>query len=175
MANLEQSDSIDDALAGRVSQHLVNEEQTLVAVLEAVRELHLSLRELDGDKLAKALEVETAALRDAEAQQGQRQQFRQEVARELGIAPQDFTLGKLVPRTTGKLQETIVGSRERLSAMSTEVDRLNRQNAAMIQQSLMLMRGIVSRLTRTAGASESYNAGGGRDEAHVGSLLQWGG
>jgi hypothetical protein len=162
-------------LAQRVQRHLSDEEQTLVAVLEAVQQLHHSLRHLDGEALATALQNESAALRAAEGMQSRRQQIRMEAASELGVSPEDFTLGLLATRTTGELQASIVASRQTLTEMSAEMDRLNRQNAAMIQQSMSLMRGIVGRLTGTAASGESYNAGGAREEAHVGSLMQWGG
>lgn len=175
MANGTTQSGISHSLAERIQSHLTDEEHSLVEVLEAVRELHKSLRELDGEGLTKALQTESDALRQAELMQNQRQQMRTDVANELGMAPAEFSLGVLVERTTGVLQSSIAESRERLTAMSAEMDRLNRQNAAMIQQSLSLMRGIVGRLTGTAATCDSYNAGGAREEAHVGSLVQWGG
>ncbi len=167
--------TITGGLAERVQSHLGDEERTLQSVLEAVRDLHQSLRQLDGEALALALRNETAALQAAEHLQRQRQQIRNEAASELGLAPNEFSLGLLARKTSGNLQTVVLNSRQKLADMSTEMDRLNRQNAAMIQQSLMLMRGIVGRLTGTAAPAESYNAGGVREEAHVGSLVQWGG
>jgi len=167
--------TITGGLAARVQSHLSDEERTLQSVLEAVRDLHQSLRQLDGEALAQALQNETAALQAAEQLQRQRQQIRNDAASELGLSPNEFSLGLLAQKTSGTLQAVVVSSRQKLADMSSEMDRLNRQNAAMIQQSLVLMRGIVGRLTRTAAPSESYNAGGAREEAHVGSLVQWGG
>ena len=161
-------------LAERMQRHLNDEEQSLVSVLEAVRALHESLRVLDGDALAQALESETVALKQAEELQQRRQQIRSEAANALGLPPKDFTLGLLAEKATGPLQTSVVESRQKLVEMSSEMDRLNRQNAAMIQQSLTLMRNIVGRLTNTAGG-ESYSASGARNETHVGSLMQWGG
>jgi GTP1/Obg family GTP-binding protein len=166
---------ISAGLAERVQEHLSDEERNLVSVLEAVRQLHQSLRDLDGEALAQALQHESTALRDAEAMQQQRQQIRNDAARELGLDPNQCTLGLLARTTSGRLQSSIVESRDKLTSLSAEMDRLNRQNAAMIQQSLMLMRGIVGRLTGTVASGESYNASGGRADAHVGSLVQWGG
>ena len=175
MATTETNIGISDAFAERVKHHLNDEEQSLVTVLDAVRELHESLRQLDGEALSQALQSEASALRDAEGLQHQRQQFRDVAATELKTTPQEITLGLLVQKTTGALQTSVVESRQKLSEMSVEMDRLNRQNAAMIQQSLTLMRGIVGRLTRTGASGESYNADGIREEAHVGSIVQWGG
>ncbi|MDB5347033.1 MAG: flagellar protein FlgN [Schlesneria sp.] len=165
---------ISNELAERMQRHLTEEEQSLVTVLDAVRAVHDSLRNLDGNALADALDSEAAALRKAEGVQVRRQQIRVEAAGALGVPPQDVTLSVFAEKTTGPLQTTVVESRQKLAQMSTEMERLNRQNSAMLQQSLSLIRGIVGRLTGTA-PGETYGAGGAREETHVGSLMQWGG
>lgn len=166
---------VSPQLAERVSEHLGQEEQCLTMVLDAVRQLHTSLRLLDGEALAEALQNESAALREAEAMQRRRQTLSAAAASEMGLAPDQFTLGVLARRTEGPLRQAIVQRRDRLAELSSEMDRLNQQNAAMTLQSLMLIRGVVGRLTKTAAPSESYNASGVRQEAHVGPLVQWGG
>ncbi len=165
---------ISNELAERMQRHLTDEEQSLVTVLDAVRAVHDSLRNLDGNALADALDSEAAALRKAEVLQARRQQIRVEAAGALGVPPQDVTLSVFAEKTTGLLQTTVVESRQKLAQMSTEMERLNRQNSAMLQQSLSLIRGIVGRLTGTA-PGETYGAGGTREDTHVGSLMQWGG
>lgn len=165
---------ISNELAERMQRHLTEEEQSLVCVLDAVRAVHDSLRSLDGNALAEALDSEAAALRQAEGLQARRQQIRSEAAGVLGVPPQEVTLSVFAEKTSGPLQATVVETRQKLALMSTEMERLNRQNSAMLQQSLSLIRGIVGRLTRTAGG-ETYNAGGAKEETHVGPLMQWGG
>lgn len=167
--------TISPAMAERVKVHLDDEERSLVAVLEAVRELHRSLRQLDGAALQQALHMELAALTEAKQLQERRQKLRFDAASELGLSPHEFTLGLLARKSGGELQNSVVASRQKLSEMAAEMDRLNRQNHAMADQSTSIIRGIVSHLTGTAGHGESYNAGGARDEAHVGSLVNWGG
>lgn len=165
---------ITNELAERMQRHLTEEEQSLVTVLDAVRAVHDSLRNLDENALADALDSEAAALRKAEVLQARRQQIRAEAAGALGVPPQDVTLSVFAEKTTGPLQTTVVESRQKLAQMSSEMERLNRQNSAMLQQSLSLIRGIVGRLTGTA-PGETYGAGGTREDTHVGSLMQWGG
>lgn len=167
--------TISPEMAERVKGHLDDEERSLIAVLDAVRELHQSLRQLDGAALQQALQHESAALMEAEQIQQRRQKLRFDAATELGLPPQEFTLGLLARKSSGELQQSVVASRQKLSEMAAEMDRLNRQNHAMAQQSTSIIRGIVSQLTGTAGHGESYTAGGVRDEAHVGSLVNWGG
>ena len=170
-----QEPAISPAMAERVKVHLDAEERSLIAVLEAVRELHRSLRQLDGAALQQALQYELAALMDAKQMQERRQKLRFDAANELGLSPHEFTLGMLAKKTSGELQQSVVASRQKLSEMAAEMDRLNRQNHAMADQSTAIIRGIVSHLTGTAGQGESYTAGGVRDEAHVGSLVNYGG
>ncbi len=165
---------ISNELAERMQRHLTEEEQSLVTVLDAVRAVHDSLRNLDGNALADALDSEAAALRKAEVVQARRQQIRVEAAGALGVPPQDVTLSVFAEKTRGPLQKNVVETRQKLAQMSTEMERLNHQNSAMLQQSLSLIRGIVGRLTGTA-PGETYSAGGAREETHVGSLMQWGG
>lgn len=167
--------TISAGMAERVKAHLGDEERSLVAVLDAVRELHQSLRQLDSAALQQALQREAAALTNAELLQQRRKKLRLDGATELGLPPREFTLGLLARTSTGELHQAITASRQKLSEMAAEMDRLNRQNHAMAQQSVAIYRGIVGRLTGAAGQGESYNAGGARDEAHVGPLVQWGG
>jgi hypothetical protein len=77
--------------------------------------------------------------------------------------------------TSGSLRESVESIWRSLSAMAAEMDVLNRQNAAMIGQSLSIARGVVERLTGVSAVGESYNAAGGRAETYVGPLIQWGG
>jgi len=170
-----QEPAISPAMAERVKVHLDAEERSLIAVLEAVRELHRSLRQLDGAALQQALQYELAALMEAKQMQERRQKLRFDAANELGLSPHEFTLGVLAKKTSGELQQSVAASRQKLSEMAAEMDRLNRQNHAMADQSTAIIRGIVSHLTGTAGQGESYTAGGVPDEAHVGSLVNYGG
>jgi hypothetical protein len=159
----------------RVSRHLRDEEAALVGVLDAVRSLHHSLRFMNAEEMSRSLAGETAALGAAQEMQRSRYEFRAEMGTVFGTPPEQLTLTVLAEKTSGPLSNSIIEARQRLVEMLTELNILNQQNAAMIHQSLKLMRGIIGRLTRSAGFGEAYNAGGVRAESHVGSLLQWGG
>ncbi|MEK6257862.1 MAG: flagellar protein FlgN [Planctomycetota bacterium] len=166
-------------IAGPVADHLLahlhDEEASLVAMLQAVRDVHGALRHLNDDKLRQALEDEARVLKTAEGLQQRRSLLRSELSAVLGVSAEEVTLRRIVAATTGSLRETVEHCRQSLAEMAAEMNRLNRQNAAMIRQSLSITHGIIGRLTGTAAVGESYNADGGRDEAHVGSLVQWGG
>lgn len=166
-------------IAGPVADHLLthlhDEEASLSAMLQAVRDVHGALRHLNDDTLRQALEEEARVLKAAETLQRRRSQLRSELSVVLGLPAEETTLRRIVAATTGSLREAVERCRTILAEMAAEMNRLNRQNAAMIQQSLSITHGIIGRLTGAAGVGESYNADGGRDEAHVGSLIQWGG
>ena len=77
--------------------------------------------------------------------------------------------------TSIETREQALQVRNRLTEMSTELARLNRQNAAMIRQSLDLTRGIIGELTGHGPHFDSYNASGKSETGHVGPVMQWGG
>ncbi len=166
-------------IAGPVADHLLahlhDEEASLVAMLQAVRNVHGALRHLNDDKLRQSLDEEARVLQTADGLQQRRCQLRSELSAVLGVPAEEITLRRIISATTGSLRETVERCRQSLAEMAAEMNRLNRQNAAMIRQSLSITHGILGRLTGTAAVGESYNADGGREEAHVGSLVQWGG
>ena len=161
--------------ADHLLAHLLDEETSLTAMLQAVRAVHSALRQLNDETLRQAIEDESRVLKTADSLQQRRSQLRSELSAVLGVPAEETTLRHVISATTGSLREAIERCRQSLAEMAAEMDRLNRQNAAMIQQSLSITHGILERLTGTAAVGESYDAHGGREEAHVGSLVQWGG
>jgi len=177
--NSNSPNSHEARIAGPVADHLLahlhDEEASLSAMLQAVRDVHGALRHLNDDKLRQAIEEEARVLRAAEGLQPRRCQLRSDLSDVLGVPAEEITLCRILSATTGSLRETVERFRQSLAEMAAEMNRLNRQNAAMIRQSLSITKGIIGRLTGTAAVGESYNAGGGKEEAHMGSLVQWGG
>jgi hypothetical protein len=154
--------------------HLDDESAALAAMLNAVRDVHNALKCLDDETLRKSLESEAHQLSSSISLQQRRSQLQGELASVLNVAPQDVTLRRLIAMTSGSLRESIERLWRSLTAMAAEIERLNRQNSAMISQSLAIARGVVERLTGVSGVGESYNAVGARAETHVGPLIQWG-
>ncbi|MBI5756899.1 MAG: flagellar export chaperone FlgN, partial [Planctomycetales bacterium] len=101
--------------------------------------------------------------------------LRAELAVELRVPPEHVTLQALYECTTGEPSAEIRRFRRRFAEISAEVSRLNRQNAAIIRQSLDVTTAILGQLTGTTPDAESYNAAGARDETRFGSVVQWGG
>ncbi len=166
---------LDGPVAELLLSHLSAEESSLAAMLHAVQNVHNALRHLNDDQLREALEEESLAIAGASELQQQRWDLRVALAAALGVERDEATLGRVLTVATGALREGVARFRKSLAEMSTELERLNRQNGAMIRQSLSLTRGIIGRLTGQRTAGDTYNAEGNRDEVHVGSLVQWGG
>lgn len=167
-------DTIDEHTANRLLQHLTAESDALLAMLNAVRDVHNALKDLDDDALYRSLDVEARELSLSAEMQERRHRLQRELAQLLMVQPQEVTLRRLVQLTTGTARASIEHVWRRLVEMAAEVERLNRQNAAMIAQSLSIARGVLGRLTGSAITNESYNAGGGRAETHTGPVIQWG-
>jgi hypothetical protein len=161
--------------AERLLAHLDDETSSLAAMLAAVRGVHQALRQLDDEGLGLALEAESRELASSTLMQQRRHRLQVELAPGLGLAAPDVTLRRLVTVTSGPMHDAIDHGWRLLAEMASEIERLNRQNAAMIGQSLAIARGVVERLTGVSAVGESYNAGGARVETHVGPLIQWGG
>lgn len=166
---------IDGPVAEMLLLHLSDEESSLAALLQAVKNVHDALRRVEDDQLRGALEEESRAIASADKLQQRRSLLRVELAKAMGVAREEATLGRVVAVTSGTLRDGVARFRQSLAEMSAELERLNRQNGAMIRQSLSLARGIIGRLTGQRPIGDSYNAAGMRDEIHVGSLVQWGG
>lgn len=166
---------IDSPLADLLLDHLSAEKSSLTAMLTAVRDVHYALLVLDDEALKRSLEAESRELNSNTSLQARRRQVQSELAARLQLDPQEITLRRLAKITSGPLQDSINQVLNSLAEMAAEVDRLNRQNAAMIGQSLAVARGVIEQLTGSVATSESYNSIGGRAETHVGPLMQWGG
>jgi hypothetical protein len=168
----------EQAIAGPAAEQLLNhlceEKANLEAMLAAVRDVHHALLHLDDGALQQSLENEARQLSTGLAIQSRRQQVQCELATVLHLDPTEVTLDCLVKMTSGSVRESIEKAWTPLIEMAGEVDRLNRQNAALIGQSLSIIRGVVGRLMGVSGVGESYSAKGARAGTHVGSILQWG-
>jgi flagellar biosynthesis/type III secretory pathway chaperone len=167
--------SAASAIGERVLTHLREEEQTLAVLLLAVGEIRQALFTRDGERLTQALQAEAESYQVGEAMRQRRTLFREEMAASLQIAPEEVTLSRIDSCVPDELRDEVSAGRQRLQDMSDELLRLNRQNAAMIQQTLQLTERIVNQLTGGGPHFTSYNANGHSEPAHVNSVLHWGG
>ena len=165
---------IEGEMAEQLIAHLKAEQSTLAAMLNAVRQVHEALRKFDEEALEKSLEDEARQLACSIDLQKRRCQLQDSIADEFQLPSKDVTVRRLTSMTHGAVRDSIERIWNSLSQMAKEVEQLNHQNAAMINQSISIARGIVERLTGVSGVGESYNAGGARSESHVGPLIQWG-
>jgi hypothetical protein len=161
-------------VADQLLDHLENERISLEAMLSAIRSVHVALRDLNDEALQSSLEAEARELACGVALQERRRRLQNELGAKLHIPPHEITLRRLITLASGSVRDSIERIWRSLSQMAAETDRLNKQNAVMIGQSLSIARGVVERITGASGISESYGASGARTETHVGPLIQWG-
>ncbi len=167
--------TVADPFASRLLSHLGDETASFAAMLEAVRGINMALRKLDDEMLAHWLEAERRELVSILDVQQRRQELQEQLGPQLNLGPRDVTLRRLIQATSGSLREAVERGWRLLSEMSVELDRLNKQNAAMIRLSMSIAKGVVERITGMTSIGESYNAVGAKAETHVGPLIQWGG
>lgn len=159
----------------RILSHLEDEANVLAIFLSVARELRQALTWRDGERLTQALETEADSLQFGQALRDKRAALRDELAKRLQLAPEEVRLSRLTECVSAKSRATLVASRQRLQEMSDELARLNRQNGAMIRQTLDLTERIVGQLTGSGPHFTAYNAHGETEAANVGPVLQWGG
>lgn len=167
--------SLSAAEEVRVLSHLENEENILAMFLSVSREIRQALTWRDGERLTQALETEADSLQIGNELRDQRAAFRAELAVRLSIPSNEITLSRLEDHVSLESRATLMATRKRLQEMSDELARLNRQNGAMIQQTLDLTERIVGQLTGGGPHFSGYNAHGESEAANVGPVLQWGG
>lgn len=159
----------------RILSHLENEENVLAIFLSVARELRQALTWRDGERLTQALEAEADSLQMGNELRDKRAAFRAELAVLLSIPSDEVTLSRLMDHVSPESRATLASTRQRLQETSEDLARLNRQNAAMIQQTLDLTERIVGQLTGGGPHFSGYNAHGESEAANVGPVLQWGG
>ncbi len=173
MDNTSITDSVEHDT--RIISHLREEEQTLAILLVAVREIRHALMNRDGERLTQALQAEAESFQMGELMRDKRATLRRQLAEQLQMPADEVTLSSLESVVSIGTRGKLAKCRQRLQEMSDELLRLNRQNAAMIQQTLELTERIVGQLTGSGPHFTSYSATGQSESAHVGPVLQWGG
>lgn len=158
-----------------LTEHLRDEEQTLAILLVAVREIRQALLNRDGERLTQALQAEADSFQMGAEMRERRVVFRQQMAERLQIDPAEVTFSRLEGCVSEETRGELAKIRKRLEEMSDELLRLNRQNAAMIQQTLDLTERIVGSLTGSGPHFTGYNATGRSETTHSGPVVQWGG
>jgi len=155
--------------------HIKREESVLESLLESLREVRSALLKNDVDALGAALERQDEATQASEQIRGKRSEILQHAANSLGLPLESLTLKILADSVGGKAGQTLHNLRQRLTKMSTEVDRLNRANAAMLNQAVDLTRQVLAELTQSDMVCDRYDATGERETPVSGPIIEMGG
>lgn len=157
-------------LASACLKHLEQEEASLLATREAVRQLRAALLQGGVEALAQVLPLQQRAARAAEEQHRQRLQALQEWAASVGTTANQITLTMLVERAPNGLRERLEESRQRLRALALEVDQLNRENAGMVRYCLSFMQQVLEAITGSE-VGPRYGPAGVYQNTACGSFL----
>jgi hypothetical protein len=159
------------SLALACLEHLAQEEASLLATREALRQLHAALLHQGVEALARALPVQERAAQAAEAQHRKRMQAVQEWATFFGISPGHITLTMLADQAPDGLRARLEESRQRLRALALEVDQLNRENTGMVNYCMSFMQQVLGAITGTEAGGPRYGPAGAYQKTACGSLL----
>lgn len=159
-----------------LARHLDAEEAAVRDLLKTLRDIRQALLKHDLDGFTAALERQAKAAQAAESLRANRDKLFPELARVMGIAAgQGVTLRQIAERLPEGAAAWVQRRREQLREMALDMDRLNRQNAAMVQQSIELTRQVMGALTRQSPGGTGYDAYGSRQEAVGKSIFDLGG
>lgn len=155
--------------------HMQREEAVLESLLQSLSEVRSALLKNDMDALSVALERQDEATQASEKIRVERNEILQQTASSLGIPLESLTLKKLAESIQGKTGQTLDSLRRHLTRMSEEVDRLNRANAAMLNQAVDITRQVLAELTQSEVGCDRYDASGGRETPVSGPIIEMGG
>jgi hypothetical protein len=155
-------------LTNTLLQHLASEETLLRNALVSVTEIHAALRRGDlaaALALSMAQQAQGAALRAAA---NERTNSATALARELGIAGEELRLSAIAAKLPDSLAIELQAVRERLTAVTAELNAIQIRNANLIGHLRSFFRGVLSDLT-APGAPQRYGPSGSRLEAITGT------
>jgi hypothetical protein len=152
--------------------HMEQEEAMLSATLDSLRCVRTALMHGDLSALNEALDRQAHTARAANELRLRRAELRRGLAATLGVSPQSVTLQMLAVRFPGEVGQRLEHCRERLGRLATEVDQLNRGNAALVQYSLDFLHRFLVEITGGVTAGARYSFAGVLEEAACGSMIE---
>jgi flagellar biosynthesis/type III secretory pathway chaperone len=152
--------------------HFEQEEALLSASVEALREVRRSLIHGDLPGLQQAIGRQQGAARTAVGLFEMRQRLRQRLAEQLRVPAEQATLRALAERCSGPAREQLLQARQRLLERTTEIERLNRGNVALMHQSMALLQRLAEGLSAEGTGTPRYTAQGNLEHGSCGHFLQ---
>ena len=142
------------------------------ATLTSLHQVRAALVSNNLQALRTALEQQCDIAQAGKDLRCKRDLLRQELAAVTGTASESVTVQMLALCLPGERGDRLERCRQRLRQMATEVDQVNRGNATLVWHCLNFMQGLLVAITGGESTGGRYNAGGQRQEAACGSLIQ---
>jgi hypothetical protein len=152
--------------------HAEQEEAMLGATIESLRELRAALVGGDLAALGQALERQGHTARAAEELRVTRERLRCDAAAALGMHPASVTLERVAARLPREAAVRLTACRQRLIRMASEVDELNRGNAALVRHSMDFLHRLLVEITGGEPNATRYGPTGVRGTSVCGSLIE---
>jgi hypothetical protein len=158
-------------LTSTLLNHLGVEEALLRNALAGATDIHAALRRGD---LAAALSLSAEQQTHADALHSaakNRSDAAAALARELGPTGEELTLSAIAAKLPDVLASDVLAARDRLRAVTAELNALQNRNANLLGHLRSFLRGVLSDLT-VPDAPQRYGPSGGRVELAAGTAVQ---
>lgn len=153
-------------------KHLRREEEVLRDKRETLRSVRAALVGGPADALDALRESQEEAARATERLRVERDRFRWLAGELLQLPPETVTVRRVVDALPEDERGPVRAAWSRLLDLATEVEKLNRDNAAVIDYCLGFTRSCLLDITGGGRSAGRYGPGGAHLEAPCGSLLE---
>ena len=151
---------------------LAEEAALLQQLVQIVTDLRAQIAKNQIESLEDRIAVHQKVVQQLAQRSTRRVQTLQEIAVRFDLKSDDITIRALSEAIGGELGKRLDAAADELQRHGREIARLNRQNAAMIVQSADLTREVIQVLTNSDPGGNSYDAGGGRQDAVGRSMVE---
>jgi hypothetical protein len=151
---------------------LAEEERNLLEIVRITQEFRRLLAINRTDELEARVRDYERTTNQARALTAQREPLQQEMFERFDLKGDSVTLRDLAARVGGEQGRQLTEICERLRSHGDEIARANRHNSAIVVLSADLSKEVIQALTHTKPGGDSYGAGGERQDALNGSMIE---
>jgi hypothetical protein len=151
--------------------HLATEDASLSATLAALEVVRAAALAGDVDRLEALRGPQEDAARRALQIRSDRDGLRGRIGAFLGVPDADATLDRLAARVGGTAGQSLLAAAVRVRELAVRVDKLNRSNAAVLEQCLGFTRRVLRDLRGEGTPAASYGPDGTPTESAGRPLL----
>jgi len=127
----------------------------------------------DWTGIQQAVRQKEALIADLKSREHQRRKLLEAIAPGFGCRPEELTLDRLAREVQEPLSGGLFRCRRKLTLLAAQMGRVQRQNAALLQRCLALVRNALAVMRHPAGGGQTYQCSGRlHNGASTGNILQ---